>query len=101
MWALDNAGLLNDLTFHGGTDLRLCHGASRLSEYLNFAGGPGFTRTNVDGITDVVQSHLIDQYGLEVEAKELKPRRDADQPVEVDTWQISVVTNPGQSYLPR
>ena len=101
MWALDNAGLLNDLTFHGGTALRLCHGASRLSEDLDFAGGPGFTRTDVDGISDVVQSHLTDRYGLEVAVKEPKPRKDADQPVEVDTWQISVVINPGQLHLPR
>ena len=32
MWSLDNAGLLKDLTFHGGTALRLCYGANRMSE---------------------------------------------------------------------
>lgn len=101
MWSLDDAGLLKDLTFHGGTALRLCYGASRLSEDLDFTGGPGFTRADVEGISGVVQSHLTDRYGLEVSVKEPKPRKDAGNPVEVDTWQISVVTDPGQSHLPR
>ena len=101
MWSLDKAGLLRGLTFHGGTALRLCYGASRLSEDIDFTGGPGFTRTDVAGISGVVQSHLADRYGLEVSVKDPKPRKEADQPVAVDTWQISVVTDPGRPHLPR
>jgi len=44
LWALDKKGILGQLTFHGGTALCLCFGASRLSEDLDFAGGSGFTR---------------------------------------------------------
>ncbi|AIA69707.1 nucleotidyl transferase AbiEii/AbiGii toxin family protein [Pectobacterium atrosepticum] len=29
LYCLDNAGLLEQLTFQGGTSLRLCHGANR------------------------------------------------------------------------
>ncbi len=101
MWSLDDAGLLKDLTFHGGTALRLCYGSSRMSEDLDFTSGSGFTRADVEGISGVVRSHLANRYGLEVSVKEPKPRKDAGQPVEVDTWQIIVVTDPGRSRLPR
>ncbi|NOY52624.1 MAG: nucleotidyl transferase AbiEii/AbiGii toxin family protein [Deltaproteobacteria bacterium] len=36
------AGMLNDLTFIGGTCLRACYGSHRLSEDLDFTGGVGF-----------------------------------------------------------
>lgn len=101
MWSLDSAGLLGVLTFHGGTALRLCYGASRLSEDLDFTGGPGFSRVDVDGISEVVRSHLTDRYGLEVSVKDPKPRKEDGSPVKVDTWQVSVIIDPGQSHLPR
>ena len=40
--ALDEAAVLDKLVFQGGTSLRLCHGAPRYSEDLDFAGAtPG------------------------------------------------------------
>ncbi len=36
LWALNNAGLLKNLTFIGGTCLRDCYGSARLSEDLDF-----------------------------------------------------------------
>ncbi len=101
LWCLDEAGFLNYLTLHGGTALRLCYGSNRLSEYLDFSAGPGFTGSDMDGISDVVRSHLVDCYGLDVFVREPKPRRRSGSLVEVDTWQISVVTHPGQPHLPR
>jgi len=99
--SLDRHGLLQKLTFHGGTALRLCYGASRLSEDLDFAGGPNFTRKDVEGISEVVKSHLASRYGLEIVVKEPKPRKKDGSTVVVDTWQITIVTNPGQLHLPR
>ena len=99
--ALDRHGILQRLAFHGGTALRLCYGASRLSEDLGFAGGPGFTRKDVAGISEVVQSHLASRYGLDIIVKEPQPRKKDIRRVAVDTWQISVVTNPEQLHLPR
>lgn len=101
MQALGEAGYLNALTFHGGTALRLCYGASRLSEDLDFAGGPGFTRSDVDGMSEAVQGYLTDRYGLNVEVREPRPRVEDGRSVGVDTWQISVITDPGRSHLPR
>lgn len=36
---MSSAGLLDRLTFIGGTCLRACYGSSRLSEDLDFTGG--------------------------------------------------------------
>lgn len=99
--ALDRHGILLGLAFHGGTALRLCYGASRLSEDLDFAGGPGFTRQDVAGISEVVRSHLASRYGLEIVVKDPQPRKKEMGRVAVDTWQITVVTNPEQLHLPR
>lgn len=40
--AMEEDGLLGGLVFQGGTCLRLCYGASRYSENLDFAGGFDF-----------------------------------------------------------
>ena len=43
LYSLDRYGLLEGLVFQGGTALRLCYGANRFSEDLDFAGGESFT----------------------------------------------------------
>ena len=42
LFALERGGFLEDLVFQGGTALRLCHGAPRFSEDIDFTGGPDF-----------------------------------------------------------
>ncbi len=37
LFCLSEAGLLKSLVFQGGTSLRLCYGANRFSEDLDFA----------------------------------------------------------------
>ena len=43
LFALEKGGLLDKLTFQGGTSLRLCYGGKRFSEDLDFAGGKDFS----------------------------------------------------------
>lgn len=43
LFSLDTHGLLDQLTFQGGTSLRLCYGADRFSEDLDFVGGYDFS----------------------------------------------------------
>lgn len=45
--AMEEDGLLGGLVFQGGTCLRLCYGASRYSEDLDFAGGFDFDATGL------------------------------------------------------
>lgn len=102
-YALDNAGLLKDLVFQGGTSLRLCRGSNRFSEDLDFAGGKDFTSQKMLAIKSCIEKHIGERYGLLVEVKE--PKEMAELPdyegVKVDKWQVSVETAPQQRNLPR
>ncbi len=103
LYSLDVAGLLDKLTFQGGTSLRLCYGSNRFSEDLDFVGGRDFTRAQLDPIKQCIESYVGERYGLEVQVKEpaaIRKERDyAD--LKVDTWQISVVTAPAHKDIPR
>ena len=101
LWCLDREGFLKDLVFHGGTALRLCYGGNRLSEDLDFTGGPRFTYEQTEGMSAALEKHLVKRYGLEVMVRGPKARREDGRPVRVDTWQISVITDPGYKNLPR
>lgn len=97
--ALDNAGLLRDLVFQGGTSLRLCRGSQRFSEDLDFAGGRDFTSAKMAKIKECIEIHIGNRYGLNVEVTE-KLHRETDN-VKVDKWRISVETAPGNRAMPR
>lgn len=89
------AGLLQDLTFMGGTCLRACYGSNRLSEDLDFTGGAGFNREQLLTLRDVLIAQMKIKYDLAVDVSE--PRREAGN---VDTWKLKVVTHPEQTNIP-
>lgn len=89
------AGLLERLTFIGGTCLRACYGSSRLSEDLDFTGGEAFKREELSRLGQVLVSKLQTKYGLEVQVD--VPTKETGN---VDTWKLKVVTRPEQKNLP-
>ena len=95
--AMSDAGLLRQLTFKGGTCLRLCHGGLRFSEDLDFSGGEGLDDPEfLGGIEDVLRERIGRNYGLEVTVK--PPREDRDgQKREVGRWLARIVTHPAKS----
>lgn len=100
---LDEAGLLNDLVFQGGTSLRLCRDSNRLSEDLDFAGGYDFTSAKLDKIKTCIETALGARYGLHVYVKqpsELRQEPDYEN-IKVSKWQISIETSPGMKNVPR
>jgi predicted nucleotidyltransferase component of viral defense system len=103
LYCLDNAGLLDQLTFQGGTSLRLCHRSPRFSEDLDFVGGKGFTRQQIEPIKDCIEHYIGQRYGLKVtvkEPKELKDEREyAD--LKIEKWQIAVITSPRRKEIPQ
>lgn len=103
LFCLDSEGLLDTLTFQGGTSLRLCYGAQRFSEDLDFVGGRNFTREKLAPIRECIERYIGQRYGLEVSVKEpaeLRYEREhAD--LRIDKWQIAVTTAPGRPDLPR
>ncbi len=56
---MSEAGLLSHLVFIGGTCLRACYGSQRLSEDLDFTGGVGFSRENLEGF-------VLEDSGLQI-----------------------------------
>lgn len=46
--SLGRNGLLQDITFQGGTSLRLCYGSQRYSEDLDFVAGDKFDSLPLD-----------------------------------------------------
>ncbi len=103
LFALEQAGLLDNLTFQGGTSLRLCYGAHRFSEDLDFTGGPDFKKENLKDIAECLENYLGKRYALDVHVK--SPKDVALDPtsseIKIDKWQISVVTQPARRDMPR
>jgi len=104
--ALDEARLLDDLVFQGGTSLRLCYGSERFSEDLDFAGGRGFDGARVSSIKGVLETAIARRYNVEVRVLDPKKRalEQGDGPqtsVQVDCWQIQVITSQGRPDIPR
>ncbi len=89
------AGLLSGLTFIGGTCLRVCYGASRLSEDLDFTGGQNFSREMLGDLAGVLVDRLQAKYGLTVGVS--APMRETGN---VDTWKLKVDTRPEQKDSP-
>ena len=103
LFILDKEGLLDRLTFQGGTSLRLCYGAVRFSEDLVFVGGRNFTTQYLLEMKSCIEHYIGSRYGLEVEVKEPKDMvlEPESRDIHVDKWQIIVVTAPGQRHLPK
>ncbi len=92
---MSEAGLLSRLTFIGGTCLRACYGANRLSEALDFTGGADFSRDQLAGLRAVLIERLQDKYGLAVDVAE--PRHETGN---VDTWKLKMMTRPSHRDQP-
>lgn len=92
---MSGSGLLEKLTFMGGTCLRACYGSSRLSEDLDFTGGADFRRESLSSLPRLLSEKLRVKYGLNVEVSE--PKRETGN---VDTWKVKVVTRPEEKGMP-
>jgi predicted nucleotidyltransferase component of viral defense system len=103
LFALDKEGLLDALTFQGGTSLRLCYGSQRFSEDLDFVGGRDFSAQQLFSMKSCIEHYVGGRYGLEVSVRE--PRELAQETehrhVQVHKWQIRVVTAPARRDLPK
>ncbi len=103
LFALDQEGLLDLLTFQGGTSLRLCYGGQRFSEDLDFVGGRDFSVASLLSMKACLEAYLGQRYGLEVTVREPKDlaREPELRDVTVHKWQIRVVTAPQRRDLPK
>lgn len=91
-----------DMTFIGGTCLRLCHGSHRYSEDLDFHAGFDFQPQHFDKIRTAIGDYLGKRYGLPIEVREPKQlQNDADYAnSSAHTWKIIIQTHEAQRHLP-
>lgn len=92
---MSRAGLLAGLTFIGGTCLRACYGSARLSEDLDFTGGEGFHKRDLESLARVLTESLRERYELPVSVSE--PIKTGGN---VSTWKLLIETRPGRRHLP-
>lgn len=92
---LKEKGFLNKLTFMGGTSLRLCYGAERLSEDLDFTGGSNFRKEDFFGLAKLLSTQLSNKYGVKVIANE--PQFSLK---DTSTWKMSLEKYPNRPDLP-
>lgn len=102
LFALDQENLLDQLTFQGGTALRLCYGGLRFSEDLDFTGGKNFANSQLMDIKNCLEKYVGDRYGLDIFVKEPKEFLDNEiEGVHVDKWQLNIVTMPDRKDIPK
>lgn len=92
--AMHDAGHLRHLMFKGGTCLRLCHGALRFSEDLDFSGGRAFDPAWLADIEDVLRDGIGNRYGLGVTVSSPDNRFR-----KVKRWSARVVTRPSPTTV--
>ncbi|MDR1124270.1 MAG: nucleotidyl transferase AbiEii/AbiGii toxin family protein [Elusimicrobiota bacterium] len=92
---MNKAGFLKNLTFIGGTCLRLCYGSERLSEDLDFTGGFDFRKKDLSGIGDILQETFRKKYDFKLDIME--PVKETGN---TETWKIKIITRPKQPDLP-
>jgi predicted nucleotidyltransferase component of viral defense system len=99
LFALQESGAMETLTFQGGTSLRLCYQGNRYSEDLDFAGGKHFDPASMEPFCDVLKREIAGAYGLTVNIKQPKSGDlDAESGVMVSRWSANIlVPNPDRS----
>jgi hypothetical protein len=103
LFVLDQAGLLEPLTFQGGTALRLCYGAQRFSEDLDFVADRDLPDDALRRIGPIIIDQLGKRYGVTVRVKEPREstHESAARHVSVRKWRIHIVTAPQRKDLPQ
>lgn len=97
MDVLVKEGVMQSLTFIGGTSLRMCYNSARLSEDLDFNGGMNFKPSQFDGLEVEIQKYIQNKYETEVWVN--KPTEVAQG--NTSSWKISIIKEANRPDLPR
>ena len=92
---MNDSGFLENLTFMGGTCLRMCYGSERLSEDLDFSSNFDFSKDNLTDFGNTLCKKLEQKYNLSVTVTE--PHKEDGN---TDTWKIKVITKPERPDFP-
>ena len=102
LFGLDQWKLLDKLSFQGGTALRMCYGAPRHSEDLDFCAGKLFSATDLTDIKNCIEEFFRKRGDFEVNVREPVEFWSAPVPdeVKVARWRIVINTAPARKDSP-
>lgn len=80
------SGVMDRLTFIGGTSLRLCYNSSRLSEDLDFNAGYDFNPASFAGLEVEIQEFLEAKYEMDVRVNHPSQLKQGD----TVSWTVSI-----------
>ena len=98
--ALDESRWLDGLTFQGGTCLRLCYGAVRYSEDLDFTTALDLEESDLAGFRELLSDSLRSKYDVGVRVKDPKKIKHFEGGGSMKRWQVVVDTAPARPDLP-
>lgn len=98
--ALDESRWLDGLTFQGGTCLRLCYGAVRYSEDLDFTTALDLEESDLAGFQELLSDSLRSKYDVGVRVKDPKKIKHFEGGGSMKRWQVVVDTAPARPDLP-
>lgn len=98
--ALDESRWLDGLTFQGGTCLRLCYGAVRYSEDLDFTTALDLEESDLAGFQELLSDSLRSKYDMGVRVKDPKKIKHFEGGGSMKRWQVVVDTAPARPDLP-
>ena len=90
-------GVMDQLTFIGGTSLRLCYNSARLSEDLDFNAGHDFNPASFSGLEVEIQEFLQAKYEMDVKVNEPSQIKQGD----TVSWTVSIERVPSRPDIKR
>lgn len=97
MSVLVKEGLMQSLTFIGGTSLRMCYNSARLSEDLDFNAGYDFKPSQFDGLEFEIQKYIQNKYETEVWVNKPEEEKQGN----TSSWKISIAKEASRPDLPH
>lgn len=90
-------GVMQQLTFIGGTSLRMCYNSARLSEDLDFNGGHDFKPSDFDGLEFEIQQYIQNKYETNVWVNKPNENKQGN----TSSWTVSIIKEAARPDLPR
>lgn len=91
------SGVMDGLTFIGGTSLRLCYNSARLSEDLDFNAGHDFNPASFSGLEVEIHEFLQAKYEMDVKVNQPSQLKQGD----TVSWTVSIERVPSRPDIKR
>lgn len=101
LYAMAQSEALSQLTFQGGTALRLCYRGTRYSEDLDFACSEDFQTDAMKPFAELLQKEIAAAYDLDVEIKKPKFNDQRTEGVSVARWSAKILVPQTDPSMPQ